>query len=69
MAANSAVNVPKEQTETDKQTLLAVLQFLKKQNLKVNNTRMLFLLLFSSNLVRTRGILYCFYVGEEWTGN
>ncbi|CAB4015297.1 Transcription initiation factor TFIID subunit 5 [Paramuricea clavata] len=34
MAANSAGNVKKEQTDTDKQTLLAVLQFLKKQNLK-----------------------------------
>ena len=34
MAANSSGNVQKETTETDKQTLLAVLQFLKKQNLK-----------------------------------
>ena len=65
MAANSAVNVPKEQTETDKQTLLAVLQFLKKQNLKVNNTRMLFLLLFSFNLVRTRGICTVFMWGKS----
>jgi hypothetical protein len=37
MAANSAGNVKKEQTDTDKQTLLAVLQFLKKQNLKAIN--------------------------------
>jgi hypothetical protein len=62
MAANSAGNGQKDQTETDKQTLLAVLQFLKKQNLKVKSTSMLFILKFSSWRSECASLVYGMFI-------